>query len=366
MCLDKSNFFLKKLTIIIPTYKRQKFALRAMKYWSGKAVRVIIVDGSKKPINDKHLNQLKPNIRYVHNPVKLYKRLFATINLINTQYVMLGCDDEFYIPSALSKCINRLSQDPKLVTCTGLAFKFEWNGKSVVAYDIYSKLINRNLNNPDPMIRLKTHFSDYVPLHMYGVTQSSLWKIAAKAIFSKEYSFFAAGEIQIEFLLLFAGKSLVIPEILWMRSGEALPQRGDSPSMITSKTLLKWWFNKKYRAEKKDFLSRMELTCKKINKKKRDKFIVNTQSILEDHIKSEKENLFFSIYKKLPKIIRTKIKKLLKIFGYELKNKILLLEYVKLLKKRNIKVDLKEIKKIKKIVNSYYQKPSNLFLGEDL
>ena len=118
---------LKNLTIVIPTYKRQKFITRTMQYWSGKDVAIIVIDGSKKSLDTNILNQLKTNIKYIHSPKSYYERLLSVINLINSQYVMMGCDDEFYIPSALNSCLVKLSLDNQLVTCTGRAIEFNWH-----------------------------------------------------------------------------------------------------------------------------------------------------------------------------------------------------------------------------------------------
>ncbi len=103
MNLDESKFpLLEKLTIIVPTYNRQEFALRYMHYWSETKVTIIIIDGSKKSLEPAVLKKLKKNIIYIHNPIGIYQRLLAAIKHINTEYVLLGCDDEFYIPSALN------------------------------------------------------------------------------------------------------------------------------------------------------------------------------------------------------------------------------------------------------------------------
>ena len=54
---------LNKLSIVIPTFDRQKYALRSMKYWSDNGVpQVHVLDGSKEPIEQKYLEDLGENL----------------------------------------------------------------------------------------------------------------------------------------------------------------------------------------------------------------------------------------------------------------------------------------------------------------
>jgi glycosyltransferase domain-containing protein len=355
--LNESNFsLLKKLTIIIPTYQRQAFALRCMQYWSGKSVTIIMLDGSKNSLDADSLSKLKSNIKYIHNPVSLYERMFSATSLIDTEYSILGSDDEFYIPSALNSCLICLSTNPELVSCTGRAFGFEWNGESVNAWDIYPEIKNLNLSNSNPTSRIDKHFTNYVCAHIYGVCRSSVWKVAIEATFAKEYSWFAAGEVQIEFLLVFAGKTKSIPEIMWMRSKESIPHRNDSPSHFPEHRLEIWWYEKKNEIEREDLISRMELACKEMNKLTNKHHVPNVRVLFETFIKYQRISIFFLTFARLPFIIRNMIKKFLKIFGYEFIKKRLLADYIQLLKSTGVKADLNELQKIEKIITTHYKK----------
>jgi hypothetical protein len=101
---------------------------------------------------------------------------------------MLGCDDEFYIPSALNSCLIKLYSDSNFVACSGRAIGFGWSNDLVIGFNEYNKLKDLILDDPSPMVRLRKHFSNYIPAHIYAVCRSATWKIAAKYIFSKEYN----------------------------------------------------------------------------------------------------------------------------------------------------------------------------------
>ena len=361
---DNSNLhLLKKLTIVIPTYQRQPFMLRNMQYWSGKSVKVVYLDGSKAALDPSFLTQIESNIKYIHSPVGVYERILSSIGFVDTEYVMLGCDDEFYIPSALNSCLIKLYSDSKLMACSGRAIGFGWRNDLIIGFNEYNKLKDLILDDPNPMVRLRKHFSNYVPAHIYAVCRSSTWKIAAKATFSKEYNFFAASELQMEFLLSYAGKTLVIPELLWMRSDECPPLRGTSKSIIPSLTFFSWWFNKNDEKEKQDFIIRMESACKDIDKLNNENHVADFHDIFETFIKSQKTFLFFRVFKYLPNSIRSIIKKIFKIFGNDLTKKTPLMVSAKSLQATGVRVDFNELVVIEKKVISFYKHEKNFDLS---
>jgi glycosyltransferase domain-containing protein len=367
MNLDESKFpLLEKLTIIVPTYNRQEFALRYMHYWSETKVTIIIIDGSKKSLEPAVLKKLKKNIIYIHNPIGIYQRLLAAIKHINTEYVLLGCDDEFYIPSALNSCLTMLSLNNQLISCGGIAMRYNFEDNSVVGFDCYPRLKNFISDDPNPNNRVRKHFSNYVPAHIYAVCRANIWKIFAQVIFSKEYSFYPAAEIQIEFLICYAGKTMVISELMWLRSNENIPIRGGSPSMSIINTRKSWWLDKKYENERKDFLARMDLVCRETTKTTdipNFKFL-----IIEMFIKSKKGiffNFFYLIYKNLPNFIKNKkffILNFLKFTGLrKKKEKISFIDRARLLETEGVKIDFKELKRIEKIIICFHKNKKKFY-----
>jgi len=358
---------MQKLTIIIPTYKRHAFVIRTMQYWSGKDVKIIFLDGSETPLHSTFLNHVESNIKYIHKPISLYERLFSAISLIDTEYVMLGCDDEFYIPSALNSCLAKLSLDTKLVACSGRAVGFNWSNNSVIGYNVYHKLKDLILNDINPMNRLIKHFSNYVPAHTYSVCRASIWKVAAQSTFSKEFKFFAAFELQLEFILTYAGKTLVIPELMWMRSGECPPQYGTSQSIIPSLTFFKWWFDEKNKKEKEDFVARIEFACKEINKLTKEHHALNVEIPFEIYIRSEKKFNIFRYFSYLPAPVRSLIKKIFKIFGHDVTKKTLFADVVKLLEATGVKVNFSELEAVEHFIYSFYENENKVYklLGND-
>lgn len=359
-----NNFpLLKKLSIIIPTYNRKSFALRCIEYWSEKEPTVIILDGSKNKIDDLNLKNIGQNIKYIHLPTGYYHRLRSVINMIETDYVLLGCDDEFYIPSALNSCIKTISNQSQLVACCGRAIGFNFVNNEVSGYDIYPKLTEKRISDQaNYKDRIKKHFLNYEQSHTYAICKSNIWKIAAQTIFSKEYSCYSMHEIQFEFLMTFAGKSQVLPELMWLRSDENQPLRDMSPSLRRSNTMENWWYLKKYKDERLSFINIMNEACTKINKLNKNNYSTDVESAIKfylDHFKNNRDPLLYKIVisflRYLPTTLKDKIKLLIKYLKFKSNKKISLMEIAKSFQASGVKIDMEELNKIEQFINSFHK-----------
>lgn len=249
---------LQDLTLVIPTYFRQDYALRLMTYWSGKGPRLVVIDGTDKPIPEKEIEWLGNSIQYVHNPVGFYQRLRVALDLVTTKYVALAGDDEFYIPTAVMSCIVELERDPALVACCGRSLGFRVVGEDIFGSPQYPALKDYVLLDEDPRQRLSFHMENYVPSLIYAICTTEAWKAAFLVKTKTEFPVFAIGELQVEMILSFAGKSKVIPELMWMRShGETEPTRGRDPSLDPNKRFEVWWTSTSKAEERELFLRMM-------------------------------------------------------------------------------------------------------------
>src|SRR5210317_1860826 len=106
---------LDKLTIVIFTYNRNEYLKRTINYWLNYNVKLLILDGSSTKLEDPCLKTKK--IKYIYDTTGLYKRLLSSVNYIDTEFVILGSDDEFYLPSALSSCVQFLIKEPSFSNC---------------------------------------------------------------------------------------------------------------------------------------------------------------------------------------------------------------------------------------------------------
>lgn len=248
---------LSNLTLVIPSYNRQRYALRSLKYWSGKGVRVHLLDGTEHSIDASSLEGLEGNVSYHHVPCSFYDRLKMGPDLIKTEYAALLSDDEFFLPSAIQACIEELEGDSSLVACTGRTLAFKVERGQVVGHPFYEIMENYAVLSDDPIERIIYHMDTYACSTIYSVVRASVWKSALSVMVEKHWAVYAIGELQFEISVSLHGKSKVIPHVMWLRSFEQEPIRGNEPSLMPANTFCKWWCNEANNNEHNEFLSRM-------------------------------------------------------------------------------------------------------------
>lgn len=254
----KKTFNFARLTLVMLTYERQDFALRLIKYWSNTVTTLIILDGSESPVKQEIIDQFGECVRYLHRPVGIHQRLKESIDLIQTEFVALVADDDFYMLSAVDACIKELDENQEMVACCGRALGFSQCDQAVYGSPQYLRLEDYIIGSDDPSLRVSEHMRNYVPSLINAICRAEPWKISWKYLLEKEFPVFAMGEIQFEMCMSYAGKSRVIPELMWLRShNETEPVRGTDLSLDPSKTFPNWWRNPANRKEQEDFLSIM-------------------------------------------------------------------------------------------------------------
>ena len=313
---------LDKITIIIMSYNRHKYLKRTIQYWSNYNVKLLVLDGSDIEFDDSCL--LVKNIKYIHNKKGYYDRLLSSVNYIDTEFMILSCDDEFYLPSTLSACIDFLTKEESFSSCGGRAVGFFTIGEQVFGAEQYPKLRDFCLDQNNASDRIENHLSNYVPAHNYSVIRSNIWKKISEHIFEKEYNFFASLELQIEFLVMWSGKSKIIPQLMWMRNTEVPPSRVSNPTTFSNAKIEEWWHDKKFIKEKENFLYTMQRVCVELSANQNFEYTEGTISrLMEIYIdkvlKKElyKKNFFRKIinlisYKKIIGLLSYEKKKIIK------------------------------------------------------
>ena len=243
---SKMNNLLSKVTIIIPTYNRQKYALRNMLYWSNKGVTLHVLDGSVDSINDKELNDCGQNIFYHHIPEDIFSRMDKAKDLVDTKYAILLCDDELFIPSALAECVKFLDSSKETASCIGrcMAFKYENNDLLVTEKFIPIKKSEDRSNSIKKRILFKA--TNYLPSTYYALHRKKLFLTNLELInliSSSPYT----GEIFIEYSNTIHGHSKVLDNLMWLRSAENEPISNESWNRETNLEL--WYHNYEVQSE---------------------------------------------------------------------------------------------------------------------
>jgi glycosyltransferase domain-containing protein len=218
---------LSKLTLVIPTYNRQSYALRNARYWSGQGATVLIMDGSDTPILTDDLAGIECNVQYHYNNVNFEDRLNMASSYINTEYAMLCGDDEFQVYSGLIACIEFLEANEDYTSCCGRCVGFSVKKDKVELFPEKAyhstHLVNQSLISE----RIKYHIGNYMVTTIYGVHRLNSFKFCVSGI-SKLCSCVYVSETVFELLSAAYGKSIVLPNLTWLRSSENNPVQTDT------------------------------------------------------------------------------------------------------------------------------------------
>jgi glycosyltransferase domain-containing protein len=256
---------LENLTLVMPTYQRQEYALRNMRYWSNTGVTLRVLDGSDTPIENRLLDSFGDNVIYKHDSRSLYERIEGVLSEVDTKYIALIGDDEFYIISAVESCINELEQDDSIVACCGCCIGFDVDKNAGKAYGWlpygYRNIGYNETMHDSPEERLGGHMQNYIPTLLYGITRSHPWKAAFKIVTERKFIFFAAWELQFEMYISFSGKAKVLKELMWLRSnGEVEPVRCKYKGIEPEVRFKEWWGSSS--KQRKEFIKVMSSAYK--------------------------------------------------------------------------------------------------------
>lgn len=221
---------------MMPTFNRQTFAIRNMRFWSGSQVQLHVLDGSAAPI-DSRQRDFGTNIHYHHMPLSFEERLAQGAGMIDTDYTAMVGDDEFFVPSALEACIAELDADPLLSSCIGRALRFVTLDSNVLASPAYVEMAGYTVDQDSGIRRMIHHMHPYRVSSCYAVMRRNVWREAVGLMAARRFEHYAVPELQVELAAAYHGKSKVIPRLMWLRNGENPPVW----SAGTQQRFPDWW-----------------------------------------------------------------------------------------------------------------------------
>jgi glycosyltransferase domain-containing protein len=355
---ENKNFandcLLSKLTIIIMSINRHRYLLRNLHYWSGKNVNVFALDGSTEPIKNKFLTKLSPTIHYLHIPEGISSRLYKATQLTTTEYTMLLGDDEFYIPSGLERCIKELEKEPSLSCCMGRCLQFTPRKQGLMGREAYQEMIDYSLLQNDPEERAIAHMGNYTSSTIYSVARTNIWKQAMSTFTNAKLP--ADYELLFEICVSFLGKSKVIPEMTWLRSGENVTIHNRKKDL----TFMKWWEQNRQKSTGADFLE-YAATCLAKNNSDMAKTRDGFEKGLDTYLFTKyipKISLERRLLEVVALLIPKYVKSLLKHTFGNYHNRVLGLkpfkEAARGLASSGVKVDMQELQNIEQIILEFH------------
>jgi len=209
---------LSRLTIVIPTIGRPEFLRRQVEYWKDSPVKVVILDGSNIKASDL---DLPPNFTHLRSLDGFCARLLSAIGAVETEFVALLADDEFFLKSGLVNAINRMDSDDEVIGCVGRCLYFFVDQGRFLASHAYRDWKPFPSTARFPVNRLdldlppnKTHMA------MYGVYRREKWVSMIRAAYSVQFSCGYVYERLLNLQRSILGRTEIIESLLWMRSKE--------------------------------------------------------------------------------------------------------------------------------------------------
>ena len=172
------------LTLIIPTRNRPRFLERALEYYGRQRLRcpVLVVDSS-----DERLERAAASAPSMGNGVEvrwreapprtsLTDKLAQVAGMIETPYVVIGSDDDFFVPQALAQAVTFLEAHQDYSAAHGTAALFALRSGTVhgpIAW--VSEYRQRTLQASRPSRRLLAHLRSYMTT-WYSVQRTADWR----------------------------------------------------------------------------------------------------------------------------------------------------------------------------------------------
>ena len=250
------NSSLSKLTVVIPSYERHEYLLRAIVFWANSPAQIIIVDGSKKclPIEVKKAIGPLQNILYIHNRGGVSQRFALAAQHIATEYVINCCDDEYFLQYGLDAAVKKLDKNQDAIGCIGQSIRFNSTIRARVQYGIGYPHEDYSICQKFVGDRLTAAFQDYNAATCYAILRSDVWAKSFNQVY--EYSSAYVSEIQQAFLTYTSGKFISENCLYWLRSFDVAPMHHNN-EFNRKLWFSEWWTYKKYADERLFFVNRL-------------------------------------------------------------------------------------------------------------
>jgi glycosyltransferase domain-containing protein len=212
---------LSELTVVIPTYDRPVALERSIEYWRDTPVKVQILDGSDAPWLSVGTLVDAPRITYHHLPKKnnetdrsnYNKRMLYSRSIIDTAYVALCGDDDFFALSGLCAILSELSRNKEVGGGVGATLWFNAVGGEFLCRGKYVDVFeNLDSYSQDVGRRLKFGLDLY-----YGILKTDVFVMRQSLAFGQDFEIDIYHEDLTQYLGRVITKSISISQVCWLR-----------------------------------------------------------------------------------------------------------------------------------------------------
>jgi glycosyltransferase domain-containing protein len=175
--LKNQKIRLDEITILIITYKRYGFLKRLLSFFAsaGDNYNLLVLDSTpNNPTEEDLLYLLKsnPKLKWVRYDSSIFfaNKIADGCKYINTKYSVLCADDDFLLPSGISKSIDFLEYNLEYSCCHGIYYDYEFqNSRKLILGNIYGKMIGgEEISSLDRVVNYfngKTSYYSFYAVH---------------------------------------------------------------------------------------------------------------------------------------------------------------------------------------------------------
>ena len=241
---------LEKISAVIPTFNRHRFALRAANYYRNIGVKTIIADGTLNQNSglDK-LSRSCENVTYYHLPGQSWsERMRKNMCSVDTKYVVISADDEFHLQSGLITSLELLEKDVNAACAVGRSAKFNYTNGNVSLGEAYNYI--KSFSHENPIERTAQLLQNYSPFPCYSVWRADYLKSIFEILCKTEWSSWRVDEVIHVAGAGLLGNCLVHEELQWLRSNENPPSNTPAKKQIP---FYEWYLEKSLKHEHANF-----------------------------------------------------------------------------------------------------------------
>jgi len=171
------NKYSELLTVIVPTFNREKYLRRLLDYYCscGLKAKFIILDSSETKYNVGELKQRFSalNLQYISYPFDIVQtdKMKDGFRFIETKYSLVNPDDDFFLIPCIQESIKFLEENPKYSCARGMdASFFKYNGQ--FQYNVSGDYEHHSIIFDSPIERYRQHFLHYTQTAIYAVQRT--------------------------------------------------------------------------------------------------------------------------------------------------------------------------------------------------
>ncbi len=237
---------LAKLSIIILSKDRNAELSQTISYWAATPISVIVVHDSKSPIE---ISTSWKNVNYLKSSDDILMRLALAYEHVNTPYVMIGNDDEIFLPVAISHILTLLESDPAFESAAGQTVAYSWAGNRLLGASIYNHLLNYRNVDISPFRRTVKTLDSRNLMDLTAIYRRS--EFGAIVTNCRDFSGFSTPYMYEMMFAVFSScfcRTTRVSNIYWVRNWHT-PFQDDSFGWDRRTTWGSWWESKELKDE---------------------------------------------------------------------------------------------------------------------